>query len=116
VVQRNRKTIAAISPPKVSPGASWAKFSDRAGDLWLPGDGFVDDLEAIQAAHLSSWSDGASRTTRLSRIVSDASFALSTITASEGLFAVYGADTTAATPAAAVRGYGAGGMLVMPFD
>ena len=50
VVQRNGEPVATIAPPSDKPGATGRELIARIGDLELPGDGFADDLEAIQAA------------------------------------------------------------------
>lgn len=61
VVQRNGETVATIIPADSSSGTSWEEFKSRVGDLELPGDGFADDLEAIQAAQgiaeMPEWPD-----------------------------------------------------------
>ena len=61
IVQRNGETIATIIPAQDRPGTTWAEFRARVGDLEMPGDGFADDLEAIQAAQgnaeMPEWPD-----------------------------------------------------------
>jgi antitoxin (DNA-binding transcriptional repressor) of toxin-antitoxin stability system len=48
--QPNGETAAASVPAIETPGTTWEEFTARVGDLQLPGDGFADDLEAIQVA------------------------------------------------------------------
>jgi antitoxin (DNA-binding transcriptional repressor) of toxin-antitoxin stability system len=48
VIERNGETVAVLGPP--ARGIHVDEFAERVGDLELPGDGFADDLEAIQAA------------------------------------------------------------------
>lgn len=50
VVQRNGETVATIAPASNSRGITARELIALAGDLPMPGDGFADDLEAIQAA------------------------------------------------------------------
>ena len=50
VVQRNGETIATIEPVTNKPGITVSELIARVGDLEMPGDGFADDLEAVQAA------------------------------------------------------------------
>jgi hypothetical protein len=49
VVQRGGKTVAALGPPTSGPIPLSEVLATLAG-LELPGDGFADDLEAIQTA------------------------------------------------------------------
>ena len=49
-VERDGEVIATINPPVAKPGMTWSEFVAKVGDLEMPGDGFADDLEAIQAA------------------------------------------------------------------
>ncbi|MBW3631989.1 MAG: hypothetical protein KY456_03070 [Chloroflexi bacterium] len=50
LVQRNGETIATIEPLTSMPGITVSELIAKVGDLEMPGDGFADDLEAIQAA------------------------------------------------------------------
>lgn len=58
VVERNGERVATIAPP-TSRGITLAALIAQVGDLGMPGDGFADDLEAIQAsqdeAELREW-------------------------------------------------------------
>lgn len=49
VVQRNGETIATIAPANPAPDVTLNDIIARYGDRYVPGDGFADDLEAIQA-------------------------------------------------------------------
>lgn len=40
----------ACEPEPFPSGTTWSEFVAKVGDLKMPGDGFADDLEAIQAA------------------------------------------------------------------
>lgn len=61
VVQRNGETIATITPVSPSPGVTLDDIIAKVGDFYAPGDGFADDLEAIQAeqppAEFPEWPD-----------------------------------------------------------
>jgi antitoxin (DNA-binding transcriptional repressor) of toxin-antitoxin stability system len=48
IVERNGERVAVLGP--AGRGISVDEFAERVGDLELPGDGFADDLEAVQAA------------------------------------------------------------------
>jgi antitoxin (DNA-binding transcriptional repressor) of toxin-antitoxin stability system len=50
VVQRNGETIATIAPANDQPGITVRELIERIGDLRSPGEGFADDLEAVQAS------------------------------------------------------------------
>ncbi len=50
VVQRNGETIATIAPANDRPGITVRELIERIGDLRSPGEGFADDLEAVQAS------------------------------------------------------------------
>ena len=50
VVVRNGEPVATIGPTAARPGVTVEEFVARVGDLRMPGDGFADELEAIQAA------------------------------------------------------------------
>lgn len=60
-VQRNGETIATIVPAKHIRGVTLDEIIAKVGDLYVPGDGFADDLEAIQAeqgmAEFVEWPD-----------------------------------------------------------
>jgi antitoxin (DNA-binding transcriptional repressor) of toxin-antitoxin stability system len=47
-VERDGEPIASLGPATTAIGVSRAEFLARLGDLTMPGDGFADDLEAIQ--------------------------------------------------------------------
>lgn len=59
--QLNDKNPGACEPKMVQPGITWSEFIARVGDLKMPGDGFADDLEAVQAeqgiAEMPKWPD-----------------------------------------------------------
>lgn len=61
VVRRNGETIATITPAAARTGTTWKEFRERVGDLTMPGEGFADDLEAIQEgqglAEMPEWPD-----------------------------------------------------------
>ena len=50
VVQRNGEPVATIGPASGQPGITVRELIAQVGDLRMPGDGFADDLEAVQAA------------------------------------------------------------------
>jgi prevent-host-death family protein len=51
IVERNGEPVAALGPVAAAPrGITLGELVARLGDLAPPGDGFADDLEAIQAA------------------------------------------------------------------
>lgn len=60
-VQRNGEAVAAIIPATAIAGTTWEEFSAKVPDLAPPGEGFADDLEAIQAnqgiAEMPEWPD-----------------------------------------------------------
>lgn len=49
VVERSGEPIASLAPMTGPPGITVLELIARIGDLEMPGDGFADDLEAIQA-------------------------------------------------------------------
>jgi antitoxin (DNA-binding transcriptional repressor) of toxin-antitoxin stability system len=61
IIQRNGETVATIAPPCSVSGTTWTEFTARVPNLELPGDGFADDLEKIQAsqgiAEMPEWPD-----------------------------------------------------------
>jgi len=61
VVQRNGETIATITPVSPPPMVTLDDIIAKVGDFSVPGDGFADDLEAIQAeqppAEFPEWPD-----------------------------------------------------------
>ncbi|MCC7024926.1 MAG: type II toxin-antitoxin system Phd/YefM family antitoxin [Thermomicrobiales bacterium] len=61
VVQRNGETIATITPFSPPPAVTLDDIIAKVGDFSVPGDGFADDLEAIQAeqppAEFPEWPD-----------------------------------------------------------
>ncbi|MSQ15302.1 MAG: hypothetical protein EXR50_05515 [Dehalococcoidia bacterium] len=48
-IERNGELIASLGPVSRPPAITIDELIARVGDLELPGDGFADDLEAIQA-------------------------------------------------------------------
>ena len=50
LIECDGEAIATIAPPSPKPGITGRELAARLGDLMPPGDGFADDLEAIQAA------------------------------------------------------------------
>ncbi len=61
IVQRNGENIATIVPAAQLPGITVEELIAEIGNLAIPGDGFADDLEAVQAeqgvAELPEWPD-----------------------------------------------------------
>lgn len=59
IIERNGEPIAAIGPALPAAGRTMKEIAERIGHLRMPGDGFADDLEAIQAeqgvAELPEW-------------------------------------------------------------
>jgi antitoxin (DNA-binding transcriptional repressor) of toxin-antitoxin stability system len=60
-IQRNGETIATLAPASKKLGITAKELVARIGNLQMPGDGFANDLEAIQAeqgiAELTEWPD-----------------------------------------------------------
>lgn len=50
VVERNGEPVASLGPVTSPRGITASELVALVGDLEMPGDGFADDLEAIQAA------------------------------------------------------------------
>jgi antitoxin (DNA-binding transcriptional repressor) of toxin-antitoxin stability system len=50
IVERNGETVAVIEPPEPRRRATVGELSARIGSLYMPGDGFADDVEAAHAA------------------------------------------------------------------
>lgn len=50
VIQRNGEAVAIIEPVRAKPGITARELIAQVGNLKFPGDGFGDDLEAVQAA------------------------------------------------------------------
>ncbi len=50
VIERDGEEVAMLAPMPASTGITLRELVDRVGDLALPGDGFADDLEVIQAS------------------------------------------------------------------
>ena len=48
VIERNGETVAVLGPPPR--GIHVDQFVEQVGGLEMPGEGFADDLEAVQAA------------------------------------------------------------------
>jgi antitoxin (DNA-binding transcriptional repressor) of toxin-antitoxin stability system len=61
VIQRNGETIAVVAPADPRPGITIGELIARVGDLEMPGGGFADNLEAVQAeqglAEITEWPD-----------------------------------------------------------
>ena len=49
IIQRNGETIARIVPAPAPRGKTLDEIIAKVGDLRMPGGGFADDLEAVQA-------------------------------------------------------------------
>lgn len=47
-IERNGETLAYLVPGRVAPGVTLREAIAKVGDLKMPGEGFADDLEAIQ--------------------------------------------------------------------
>ena len=52
VIQRNGEAVAMISPVATKPGITARELIAQVGNLKFPGNGFGDDLEAVQSAQL----------------------------------------------------------------
>lgn len=50
VIERDGKAVAVLSPPQPKRGITGAELMASIGHLRMPGEGFADDLEAVQAA------------------------------------------------------------------
>lgn len=50
VIEREGNRLAVLGPIRPEAGVTGRELSERLGDLTMPGDGFADDLEAIQAS------------------------------------------------------------------
>lgn len=61
VVERNGEPVAHLGPVGRRPGITVSELISLIGDLSMPGDGFADDLEAVQAAQplaeMPEWPD-----------------------------------------------------------
>jgi len=62
VIERDGRRIATIAPPRPGPpGITIDELIARIGDLKMPGDGFADDVEEVQAsqgvATVPAWPD-----------------------------------------------------------
>lgn len=57
--QFDESSLAACEPRPVQSGTTWSESVAKVDDLKMPGDGFADDLEAIQAeqglAEMPEW-------------------------------------------------------------
>jgi len=49
IIQRNGEIIATLGPPGPVRGVTLHEIAERLRGLKMPGDGFADDLEEIQA-------------------------------------------------------------------
>lgn len=60
-VERNGERVAVIAPSGTTSPVAWRDVAARRHGLDLPGDGFADDLEVVQAsqprAEAPSWRD-----------------------------------------------------------
>ncbi len=50
LIERNGEPVATLSPATPMSTISMGELLERLGDLSLPGEGFADDLETIQAS------------------------------------------------------------------
>ncbi|MDO8635787.1 MAG: hypothetical protein Q7R34_06010, partial [Dehalococcoidia bacterium] len=50
LIERNGEPVATLSPAAPMAAISLGELLARLGDLSLPGEGFADDLEIIQAS------------------------------------------------------------------
>ena len=50
VIQRKGEPIATLMPIAPMPGVTLGELAEALGKLTMPGEGFADDLEAIQAS------------------------------------------------------------------
>jgi prevent-host-death family protein len=61
LVERKGESVATLTPATAMPRVTWHDVVTRLGDLTPPGEGFADDLEAIQAcqppAEFREWPD-----------------------------------------------------------
>lgn len=62
VVERDGEKLAVLSPPQPEPpGITGQELSERIGHLYMPGDGFADDVEKARAglvpAAVPPWPD-----------------------------------------------------------
>jgi len=49
VIERNGEPVAALGPSTAA-GVALREVADRLGHMAMPGEGFADDLEAIQSS------------------------------------------------------------------
>lgn len=49
LIEENGKPVASLVPAGYPPGISLQELARRLGSMALPGEGFADDLQAIQA-------------------------------------------------------------------
>ncbi len=54
VIERNGEPIATFGPTGAHSSITLQELAERMGSLSLPGEGFAEDLEAIQAAQPSA--------------------------------------------------------------
>jgi prevent-host-death family protein len=50
LVERNGEPVATLAPVEPVPAITLSQLVGRLGDVSLPGEGFADDLEAIQSS------------------------------------------------------------------
>jgi antitoxin (DNA-binding transcriptional repressor) of toxin-antitoxin stability system len=49
-VERNGERVATLGPPGPTLGVTMRQVADRMRNIASPGDGFADDLEAVQSS------------------------------------------------------------------
>ncbi len=61
VIRRNGEAVAIIEPLQPKPGITARELVDQVENLKFPGDGFGDDVEAVQSAQpiaeMPEWPD-----------------------------------------------------------
>ncbi len=50
IIERNGEQVAVLAPSGPTKGITLREVANRLGDIALPGDGFAEDLEAVQAS------------------------------------------------------------------
>ena len=50
IIERNGEPVATLAPAKAVAGITLREVAARLGDLSLPGEGFAEDLEAVQSS------------------------------------------------------------------
>lgn len=58
-IERNGEQVAVLTPAIPARGVTLGEAANRLGDILVPGDGFAEDLEAVQAsqpqAEMPTW-------------------------------------------------------------